>query len=43
LPSPASSRAKGLCGYGPRKRQLDMGGMVAKADQKAVAAMLPYA
>lgn len=26
-----------------RKRQLDMGGMVCAADQKAVAAMLPYA
>ena len=26
-----------------RKRQLDMGRMVSKADQKAVAAMLPYA
>ena len=26
-----------------RKRQLDMGGMVSKADQKAVARMLPYA
>ncbi|MBP7616884.1 MAG: 50S ribosomal protein L35, partial [Geothrix sp.] len=26
-----------------RKRQLDMGRMVAKADQKAVMAMLPYA
>ena len=26
-----------------RKRQLDMGRMVSKADSKAVAAMLPYA
>ena len=26
-----------------RKRQLDMGRMVSKADTKAVAAMLPYA
>jgi large subunit ribosomal protein L35 len=26
-----------------RKRQLDLGDMVCKADQKAVAAMLPYA
>jgi large subunit ribosomal protein L35 len=26
-----------------RKRQLDMGGMVSKADAKAVAGMLPYA